>query len=100
EVAILIDPHAAVEDADRRDAVVEAPRQRGIRAAARHAEILAAEVRVLVEAGPLARELAAPPDRRPAAAATRHAPDLHRRDLVVPAAAAKIADVVGKAGRA
>ena len=64
EVAVLVDPHAGAEHADRRDAIVEAARQRRVRAAAWDAEVVAAEVRVLEEARALARIGLAAPGRR------------------------------------
>src|SRR6187397_834399 len=53
EVVVLEEHDLAVtEDADRRDAVIEPTGERRVGCPARHAERLAAEVRVLVETRP------------------------------------------------
>src|SRR4029079_6924278 len=100
-----------------RDAVVEAARQRRIGAAARDAEVVAPEVRVLEEARAFAWVgFAAPhrPGRIPSAVgvvvvvipvapasviAVAAAVDRDRRDLIVPSFTFQIGHVVAEAGR-
>src|SRR5207237_5524516 len=88
------------DDADRRNLVVESSRERGVRGAARHTEIVAAELRVAVETGALARDRQPPPDRGAVSPPSARSPaNLQRGDLIVPAFPLEVADVADEPRR-
>src|SRR5262249_3732758 len=90
---------------DRRDPVVEPPGHRREALTALDAEVAAAIVRVLVEAGALARERTASPFQPPAAVTAialvtpATEADHDRRDRVVPAFALQVQDLAAKVDR-